>query len=83
MRVVGKILQLPTTPARMTNNRKKMMKEIEANKVKLVVVVGKLLEGFDHPPISIAAILTKTGSPVKFIGRAQNLSHSYKRRKHC
>ena len=59
------------------------MKEIEANKVKLVVVVGKLLEGFDHPPISIAAILTKTGSPVKFIGRAQNLSHSYKRRKHC
>ena len=58
------------------SQQKKMMKEIEANKVKLVVVVGKLLEGFDHPPISIAAILTKIGSPVKFtqfIGRAQRI----------
>lgn len=45
-------------------------------KLNFVVVVGKLLEGFDHPPISIAAILTKIGSPVKFtqfIGRAQRI----------
>ena len=58
------------------SQQKEMMKKIEENEVKLVVVVGKLLEGFDHPPISIAAILTKIGSPVKFtqfIGRAQRI----------
>lgn len=46
------------------------------NKVKLVVVVDMLREGFDYPPISIAAIMTKTVSPVKFaqfIGRAQRI----------
>ena len=35
-----------------------------------------LLEGFDHPPISIAAILTKIVSKLKFaqfIGRAQRI----------
>ena len=35
-----------------------------------------LLEGFDHPPISIAAIATRIKSPVKFaqfIGRAQRV----------
>ena len=53
-----------------------MMGRIKDDKVKLVVVVAKLLEGFDHPPISIAAILTKIRSPVKFaqfIGRAQRI----------
>lgn len=54
----------------------KMKKKIENNKVKLVVVVAMLQEGFDHPPISIAAIMTKIVSPVKFvqfIGRAQRI----------
>ncbi|KAJ7375825.1 hypothetical protein OS493_038611 [Desmophyllum pertusum] len=53
-----------------------MMQAIRSNEVKLVVVVGQLLEGFDHPPISIAAIMTKIDSPVKFaqfIGRAQRI----------
>ena len=56
--------------------RNSMMEGIKANRVKLVVVVESLLEGFDHPPISIAAIMTKIVSPVKFaqfIGRAQRI----------
>ena len=56
--------------------RKTMMEAIKANRVKLVVVVESLLEGFDHPPISIAAIMTRIVSPVKFaqfIGRAQRI----------
>ena len=53
-----------------------MMGAIKTDQVKLVVVVESLLEGFDHPPISIAAIMTKIVSPVKFtqfIGRAQRI----------
>ena len=60
-------------PKKTKNN---MMEAIKANRVKLVVVVESLLEGFDHPPISIAAIMTKIVSPVKFaqfIGRAQRI----------
>ena len=59
-----------------TLRRKKMMPTIKKNEVKLVVVVDMLQEGFDHPPISIAAILTKITSPVKFvqfIGGAQRI----------
>lgn len=40
------------------------------------MVVEMLLEGFDHPPISIAAILTKIVSKLKFaqfVGRAQRI----------
>lgn len=54
----------------------KFMKRIKENKVQLVVVVAKLMEGFDHPPISIAAILTGIKSPrkfVQFVGRAQRI----------
>ena len=53
-----------------------LMTRIKKNEVRLVVVVDMLQEGFDHPPISIAAILTKITSPVKFvqfIGRAQRI----------
>lgn len=53
-----------------------MMQVIKTNRVKLVVVVESLLEGFDHPPISIAAIMSNIVSPVKFaqfIGRAQRI----------
>lgn len=59
-----------------TNERRKLMERLKDNKVRLVVVVDMLREGFDHPPISIAAILTKISSPVKFtqfIGRAQRI----------
>ena len=61
---------------RPTRIRNDMMEAIKASRVKLVVVVESLLEGFDHPPISIAAIMTKIVSPVKFaqfIGRAQRI----------
>ena len=53
-----------------------MMEAIQSNRVKLVVVVDMLREGFDYPPISIAVIMTKIVSPVKFaqfIGRAQRI----------
>ena len=54
-----------------------LMKQIKNNDgVKLVVVVAKLQEGFDHPHISIAAILTNIKSPrkfVQFVGRAQRI----------
>lgn len=53
-----------------------MMEAIQSNQIKLVVVVDMLREGFDYPPISIAAIMTKIVSPVKFaqfIGRAQRI----------
>lgn len=53
-----------------------MMQAIKNNQVKLVVVVDMLLEGFDHPPISIAAIMTRIVSPVKFaqfMGRATRI----------
>ena len=56
--------------------RLKRMQRLKDNKVRLVVVVEMLKEGFDHPPISIAAILTKISSAVKFtqfIGRAQRI----------
>ena len=59
--------------------REKMMEKIKGNEVKLLVVVDMLQEGFDHPPISIAAILTKIVSKVKFvqfIGRAQRIVRS-------
>lgn len=56
--------------------KRQLMDKIKTNQVKLVVVVESLLEGFDHPPISIAAIMTRIVSPVKFtqfIGRAQRI----------
>jgi len=51
--------------------------KIRANQVRLVVVVDMLQEGFDHPPVSICAIMTNIGSPVKFvqfIGRGQRIA---------
>ena len=62
-----------------SGEQRRLMRRIRRNDVKLVVVVAKLLEGFDHPPISIAAILTRIGSPVKFVqfvGRAQRIVRS-------
>lgn len=63
--------------SQLTGREKEEMKEkIEKNAIRLLVVVAMLLEGFDHPPISIAGIMTKIVSPVKFtqfIGRAQRV----------
>lgn len=59
--------------------KEERMQRIRSNQVKLVVVVSMLQEGFDHPPISIAAILTNIGSApkfVQFIGRAQRIYRS-------
>ncbi|XP_068756901.1 putative DNA repair helicase RadD [Montipora capricornis] len=59
--------------------RDERMQRIRRNQVKLVVVVAMLQEGFDHPPISIAAILTSIVSVpkfVQFIGRAQRIYRS-------
>ena len=53
-----------------------MMEALRSNTIKLVVIVKELLEGFDHPPISIAAIMTGIESRVKFaqfLGRAQRV----------
>ena len=58
------------------NDRERIMKRLKDGELKLLVIVAMLLEGFDYPPISVAAIATGIKSPVKFaqfIGRAQRL----------
>ena len=54
----------------------KAMEDIKSGKARIIIIVQMLLEGFDHPPVSIAAICTKIGSAVRFaqfIGRAQRV----------
>ena len=56
--------------------RKEIEMRLKSGQLKLIVIVQMLLEGFDHPPISIAVIATRIRSPVKFaqfIGRAQRV----------
>ena len=56
--------------------QEKTMEELKNNELSLVVVVKMLLEGFDHPPISIAAITCNIKSLLKFVqfvGRAQRI----------
>ena len=56
--------------------REKIIKDIREGAYEVIIIVQMLLEGFDYPPISIAGILTKIGSRVKFaqfIGRAQRI----------
>ena len=53
-----------------------IMGKLHEGKLQLLVIVEMLLEGFDFPPISVAAIATGIRSPVKFaqfIGRAQRV----------
>lgn len=50
--------------------------KIKADKYEIVIIVGKLLEGFDYPPFSTAGIVTRIRSSSKFaqfIGRVQRL----------
>lgn len=52
------------------------MGKLRKGELQLLVIVEMLLEGFDFPPISVAAIATGIRSPVKFsqfIGRAQRV----------
>ena len=59
-----------------TNEKIEIMRKLKSNELSLVIIVAMLLEGFDHPPISIAAITCNIKSPVKFvqfIGRAQRI----------
>ena len=53
-----------------------IIEEIKAGKYQIVIIVRMLLEGFDYPPFSIAGIVTRIKSPVKFaqfIGRVQRV----------
>lgn len=59
-----------------SDEKDEIMRGIKNNELSLVIVVAMLLEGFDHPPISIAAITCKIRSPVKFVqfvGRVQRI----------
>ena len=56
--------------------REEILKQLEGGQVQLLVIVQMLLEGFDHPPISVAAVATHITSLTKFaqfIGRAQRV----------
>ena len=56
--------------------REDMIKKIQDGRCEVVIIVKMLLEGFDYPPFSIAGILTRIHSPVKFaqfVGRIQRL----------
>ena len=60
----------------MKENRRALLDDIKEGKYDLIIVVAMLLEGFDHPPLSVAGILTKIQSRVKFaqfVGRIQRL----------
>ncbi len=46
--------------------QKRVMTNLKAGNLALIVIVQMLLEGFDHAPISVAAIGTRIVSPVKF-----------------
>ena len=59
-----------------SDEKDEIMRKLKSNELSLVIIVAMLLEGFDHPPISIAAITFNIKSPVKFvqfIGRAQRI----------
>ena len=58
------------------SEKEEAIQEIRNGSIEIVIIVKMLLEGFDHPPLSIAAIVTSIRSPVKFaqfIGRVQRL----------
>ena len=59
-------------------NLNKIMKEIDKKLIRIIVIVQKLLEGFDCPCVSVAGILTRIRSAPKFaqfIGRARRVIH--------
>lgn len=55
---------------------KAVMKKINNNEVRILVIVKKLLEGFDYPRVSVAGIVTRIRSPLvfaQFVGRARRV----------
>ena len=61
--------------------RKTILDDLFNGKIKIIVVVSMLLEGFDYPPISVVGIVTRIYSCVKFaqfVGRAQRIVRSKK-----
>ena len=57
-------------------SRKSVIKDIKTSGYDMIIIVAMLLEGFDHPPLSVAGILTGIRSRVKFaqfVGRIQRL----------
>ena len=58
------------------SGKEKIIQNIKQCKYEVVIIVSMLLEGFDHPPFSIAGIVTKIRSSVKFaqfVGRVQRV----------
>jgi superfamily II DNA or RNA helicase len=57
-----------------SSSMKGLLTRFKQGHFRVLVVVGQLLEGFDHPPISLAAVLTNIGrnGPKfnQFVGRA-------------
>ena len=52
------------------------MQDTKNGTARIVIIVKMLLVGFDHPPVSTAAICTNIHSPIKlaqFIGHAQRV----------
>lgn len=70
-------LKISCVHSRMPKQRlDKVMKSIEDKSLRIVIIVQKLLEGFDYPCVSVAGILTCIRSPLKFaqfIGRARRV----------
>ena len=55
---------------------KSVMNDIKTKGYDLIIVVAMLLEDFDHPPLSVAGILTGIQSRVRFaqfVGQIQRL----------
>ena len=53
-------------------------KSLDEGKLRVIVIVSQLLEGFDYPPISVAGIVTRISSTLKFaqfVGRARRIVH--------
>lgn len=58
---------------------KTVVKDFVAGRIKILVVCGSLLEGFDHKPVSIVLILRNVASSVlftQFVGRCVRKAHS-------
>ena len=65
--------------SRIKESRENLIRDIKKGGYDLVIVVAMLLEGFDYPPLSVAGILTKIQSRVKFaqfVGRIQRIVRS-------
>ena len=85
----GKVVQLCRADPRVQNDevgtthsnlskqeRQWFSKSLDEGKLRVIVIVSQLLEGFDYPPISVAGIVTRISSTLKFaqfVGRARRI----------